>query len=234
MFFESSQKMEEMQINQPEDKDEVVAKIMQSFDIVSKQKRQGLYLENIANVCLSEFGWPEEKTIASLKQAEDLGRIYTTVSNYKQSYRIKNPSNIPCQDGQASMTLPEHHDTNSSTSLDAIQRDFEDFKRFSHAEILSLKAQIAPKSSESPKRAPKDRIEVVQEALIKSLHERIFSLERQLSEKQEIIRKLLENSFEKPLRPTATSSEVHAPMRSPSRNPNRTKKLPRNRRIAQL
>ena len=204
--------MEEIQINQLEDREEVVAKVIQSFDIVSQQKKQGLYLENIANACFSEFGWPMEKTIATLKHAEDLGRIYTTVSNNKQSYRIKNPSVTPCQDGQASMTQPEHlHEANSSTTLDAIQRDFEDFKRFSHAEILSLKAQIAPKSKESPKQTSEDRIEVVQEALIRSLHERIFSLERELSEKQEIIRKLLENSFERPLRPTATSSEVHAP-----------------------
>ena len=65
---------------------------------------------------------------------------------------------------------------------------------------------------------------LVQEALIRSLHERIFSLERQLSEKQEIIRNLLEHSFEKPLRPTATSSKVRAPMRStatPQPEPNK-------------
>ena len=113
------------------------------------------------------------------------------------------------------MTQPEHlHETNISTALDAIQCDFEDFKRFSHAEILSLKAQIALKSNEIPKQTSKDRIEVVQEALIRSLHEVIFSLERQLPGKQEVIRKLLENSFEKPLRTAATSSEVRAPVRS--------------------
>ena len=83
------------------------------------------------------------------------------------------------------MTQPEHlHETNSSTTLDAIQHDIEDFKQFSVAEILSLKAQIALKSKESPKRTSKDIIEVMQEALIRSRHEAIFSLERQLSEKQ--------------------------------------------------
>ncbi len=214
---------------------------MQSIDIVSKQKKQGLYLENIANTCLSEFGWPKDKTIASLKQAKDEGRIYTTISNYKQSYRIKNPSDSPCLECQESMSQSEPpQETSSSISLEDIQRDFEDFKRFSHSEILSLKAQIAPKCSDSSAKS-KDRIEVVQEALIKSLHERIFSLERQLSEKQEIIRMLLDNSFGKPSRPTANEehalNQVHAPMRStgtPQTMPNKnTSKKQKNVSIAE-
>ena len=87
--------MKEMQISQLEDKEEIVGKVIQSFDIVTKQKKQGLYLENIANTCLSEFGWPMQKTIASLKHAEDLGKIYITVSN-----NIKNPSITTFQDRQ--------------------------------------------------------------------------------------------------------------------------------------
>ena len=201
--------MEEISKNHIEDAEEVVAKVIKSIDIVSKQKKQGFYIENIANTCYTEFGWPKDMTIASLKRAEELDRIYITVSSNKQSYRIKNPSVTPCHDELASTTQPGNvHETNSSTTLDAFQRDFEDFKRFSHAEILSLKAQISPKSHESPTRSSQGRIEAMQEALIRSLHERIFSLERQLSDKQEIIQKLLENSFERPLRPT----ETHSPM----------------------
>ena len=118
-------------------------------------------------------------TIASQKRAEELGRIYTTVSNNKQPYRIGNLSVAPCNDEQASMTLLGHvHETSSLITLDAFQGDFEGFKRFSHADILSLKAQIASKSNESPIRTSQDRIETVHEALIGCLHERIFSLER--------------------------------------------------------
>ena len=86
-------------------------------------------------------------TIASLKRAEELGRIYTTVSNNKESYRIKYPSVTPCHDDLDSTTQPGHvHETSGSITLDDFQRVLEDFKRFSNAEILLLKVQIAPKS----------------------------------------------------------------------------------------
>ena len=128
-----------MLANQLDDAEDVIAKEIQSIDVVSKQKKQGLYIEDM--------------TIDSLKRAEELGRIYTTVSSSNQSYRITNPSVTPCHDEQASMTQLGHvHETSNSTTLDAFQRNFEDFKRFSHVEILSLKAQKAPKFSDGPTR----------------------------------------------------------------------------------
>ena len=50
--------MEKMFTNHIEDAEEVVAKFIQSIDIVLKQKKQGLHIENITNTCFSEFGWP--------------------------------------------------------------------------------------------------------------------------------------------------------------------------------
>ena len=47
--------MEELLINHLEEADEVVAKEIQGIDIVSKQEKQGLYVENIANAYFSEF-----------------------------------------------------------------------------------------------------------------------------------------------------------------------------------
>ena len=89
----------------------------------------------------------------------------------------------------------------SNNSLDSLQNDLEDFKRFSHGEILSLKAQLAPRPRESPHKSNGPNYVAPQEALIKSLQDCIISLERQLRDKQGIIEKLFEKLLKKP-RPT--------------------------------
>eukprot|EP00112_Aurelia_sp_Birch-Aquarium-sp1_P016993 Seg390.2 transcript_id=Seg390.2/GoldUCD/mRNA.D3Y31 product="hypothetical protein" protein_id=Seg390.2/GoldUCD/D3Y31 len=62
-----------------------------------------------------------------------------------------------------------------------------EFKRFIHSEILALKAQTASRSNDHP-----HDIDVYAKALIRSLEDRIRSLERQLEQKQAIIEKLLD------------------------------------------
>ena len=67
--------------------------------------------------------------------------------------------------------------------LDRFQSDFVEFKRFSHGEILSMKADVASRS-------PNPKID--REALVTCLKQLIISLERQLQDKQIIIEKLLD------------------------------------------
>ena len=74
--------------------------------------------------------------------------------------------------------------------------DIIEFKKFIHGEILSLKAQISSRSisdagrslSPKPPRSPPD----YERLLIKTLEDRILSLEHQLDQKQKVIEKFME------------------------------------------
>ena len=75
--------------------------------------------------------------------------------------------------------------------FDRIQNDLEDFKRYTHGEILSMKADVASRQK-SPTPIPTTRMDKDREALVRSLQERILSLEKQLQDKQYIIERLLD------------------------------------------
>ena len=73
-----------------------------------------------------------------------------------------------------------------------LQVELDEFKRFSHREILSLKAQIANRPSNPSQQTKADPTEKDREALLRCLQDSIVSLERQLYDKQKIIEGLLE------------------------------------------
>eukprot|EP00112_Aurelia_sp_Birch-Aquarium-sp1_P015113 Seg3320.1 transcript_id=Seg3320.1/GoldUCD/mRNA.D3Y31 product="hypothetical protein" protein_id=Seg3320.1/GoldUCD/D3Y31 len=73
-----------------------------------------------------------------------------------------------------------------------LQVELDEFKRSSHGEILSLKAQIANRPSNPSQQTRADPSEKDKEALLRCLQDRIVSLERQLYDKQKIIEGLLE------------------------------------------
>ena len=106
----------------------------------------------------------------------------------------------------------EHqYDMGSTNELERLQNEFEEYKRFSHGEILTLKAAIASRPNSPtqppPRQNPPD--DMLKEALLRSLHERITSLESQLQDKQRIIEKLLDG-------PKLQASTIHAP---PTKDP---------------
>ncbi len=78
--------------------------------------------------------------------------------------------------------------------FEKIQTDFVEFKRFTHGEILSLKADVANRSPGRKAYTHDTHTDRDREALLRCLQERIISLEKQLQDKQYIIEKLLENS----------------------------------------
>ena len=159
-----------------------------------RARSKGRYFENIAEICHESFGWDEVKTTAMLDRALRGKKIYTATVYNKLSYRKCENRTICIEDN--SETTSTQTDMLSSefipkSEYERLQLDFEEFKRFTHGEIVSLKAELAnrPKSPtpKFPNPPDKDR-----EALLRSLQERIISLERQLQDKQNIILKLLD------------------------------------------
>ena len=96
---------------------------------------------------------------------------------------------------------------------DHFYEDLLDFKKYMHGELLGLKALISNRSiSESNKSSPAKSLDY-ERLLIKSMENRITSLERQLAYKQTIIEKLLESP-----RPENKALHIQSQL-SPSRPP---------------
>ena len=120
----------------------------------------------------------------------------TTIKNNKLSYRINSKNekecNNECKDTQIDF-VELQSDADFTNDLERLQTEFEEYKRFSHGEILDLKAKIAirPNSPTQPLRQ-NPNCDKIKEALLTSLQERIISIERQLYDKQKIIEKLLD------------------------------------------
>ena len=134
------------------------------------------------------------KTTALLDKALSEKKIDIATVYNKLSYRKCENRTICIEDN--SETTSTQKDTLSlefipKSEYERLQLDFEEFKRFTHGEIVSLKAELAnrPKSPtpKFPNQPDKDR-----EALLRSVQERIISLERQLQDKQNITSKLLD------------------------------------------
>ena len=106
--------------------------------------------------------------------------------------------NIDTEDADSSRTSeidferPVSGDYVSIKDFKRLQVELDEFKRFSHGEILSLKAQIANRPSNPSQQTKADSTEKDREALLRCLQDRIVSLERQLYDKQKIIEGLLE------------------------------------------
>ena len=113
------------------------------------------------------------------------------MSHNKVSYRIKDQENIDTENDDFNQTSerysewPKSKDYVNFGDFKWIQAELEEFKRFSHGEILLLKARTANRPSIDPSES--DR-----EALLKCLQDRIISLEQQLFDKQKIIEGPLE------------------------------------------
>eukprot|EP00112_Aurelia_sp_Birch-Aquarium-sp1_P020546 Seg5319.2 transcript_id=Seg5319.2/GoldUCD/mRNA.D3Y31 product="hypothetical protein" protein_id=Seg5319.2/GoldUCD/D3Y31 len=158
-----------------------------------KASSKGRYLDNIAKLCQTKHGWSEDTTRATLDEAIKKNRIQTSIVNNKISYRKFDDKKICIEDDcetNATQTDPlPLNDFVTKDQLDKVQNDFIEFKRFSNGEILPMKAEVA---NRGPNPKVKTNCDHDREALVRYLHERIISLEKQLQDKQFIIEKLLE------------------------------------------
>jgi len=149
-----------------------------------KQRHIGQYLENIVEFCQKEHTWDRLKTEAVLQHAIQAEIIYTAPSNNKLSYR-KRCQDIIIQDNVKSVEIQTETVDTDHEDIANIKNDVEELKRFTHNEILSLRAQTYNGNYNG-------REDTHLKLLLKSFEERIDSLEKQLEEKQKIIEKLLD------------------------------------------
>ena len=105
--------------------------------------------------------------------------------------------------------------------MDTLVTDFQDFKRFVASEISTIKE--VEKTRKEPKK-PNEGEGHYAKALIRSLEERILSLERQLEQKQIIIVKLLENQRPSQGNPQTLATSDHGNNKCPMRITEKTKK----------
>ena len=162
--------------------------VVKAIDLVRK-KNKGQYLDNIAEICATEYKWSSDETIEALKVAKAKNLIKEVLYNEKISYRI-----IESTDDYTSHVESESYESESIAETVVLgvdgTTDFEDFKKFIHGEVLDLKSQLETRLPSAPSPALRPVIDYEQ-AFIKSLEHRIISLEKQLDDKQSIINKLL-------------------------------------------
>ena len=159
-----------------------------------KSKSKGRYFENIAELCQTKHGWSNATTSAALEEASKQKKIFSSIVNGKLSYRKCDKKLCIEDDSESRFTQTDPLPTDDSISLkdlDRIHTDLEDFKRYTHGEILSMKAEVANRQK-SPNPHSMTRMDKDREALVRSLQERILSLEKQLQDKQYIIERLLD------------------------------------------
>ena len=156
-----------------------INKIVETLETL-KKKKIGQYQENVVELCTEEYGWTEAAKKHSISKE-------VASSNNKKSYRVTNQNVVKIQQNDQPLCLGFNNNDAD---------DFVEFKKFIHSEILSLKAQVTHKI-QSPVREQEPGQETdYMKDLIRSLQDRIVSLERQLQQKQWIIEKLLDGPKE--------------------------------------
>eukprot|EP00795_Rhopilema_esculentum_P001861 gene1861-16357_t len=129
--------------------------VMEATEIL-RSTSKGRHMDSIASFCLSKHGWDKTKTVAILDQAVNEGKLYTTMSHNKVSYRIKDQENIDTENEYFNPTSERDSEWPKSKGyvnvgdFKRIQAELEEFKRFSHGEILLLKAQTANRPNIDP------------------------------------------------------------------------------------
>jgi len=141
-----------------------------------KQRHIGQYLENIVEFCQKEHTWDRLKTEAVLQHAIQAEIIYTAPSNNKLSYR-KRCQDIIIQDNVKSVEIQTETVDTDHEDIANIKNDVEELKRFTHNEILSLRAQTYNGNYNG-------REDTHLKLLLKCFEERTDSLEKQPEEKQ--------------------------------------------------
>ena len=166
-----------------------IKRIINTLDSL-KQRHTGQYLEYITEFCQKEYKWDQTKTESALEHAIKTGFVYTAPSNNKISYRIKSQEIIIQDNVKSVETQTEATTVTDEREFANLHNDLQEFKRFAHDEILSLKAQVCHRNhAEKIGKIEKDDTHL--KPLLRNLEQRIISLEKQLEDKQRIIEALI-------------------------------------------
>ena len=185
-----------------------------------KEQRKGQNLENVVSHCCKEFDWERPKVLRAVNHATQDELISQTSKDDVALLRISDKGHQLLRNQTASVDTSVKGTSQSTADDSDLDTDYLDFKKYIHAEVLSLKALMSNRTISAPeKNAQNPRIDY-ETNFIKSLQDRILSLERQLDQKQEIIKKLLEGKeFNRPSptcakNPTGPARNTEAQSRS--------------------
>eukprot|EP00112_Aurelia_sp_Birch-Aquarium-sp1_P026290 Seg924.9 transcript_id=Seg924.9/GoldUCD/mRNA.D3Y31 product="hypothetical protein" protein_id=Seg924.9/GoldUCD/D3Y31 len=166
--------------------------ILKALKHITTNQRKGQYLENVLTYCCKEFELDRPRVLHAIEVAKKDGLISEVTNNEKVSFRILDKGHQMLANSTEIVDLSAKECNQSDDCGSTLGSDFVEFKEFIHEGVLSLKALMSKQAiSESEKNAKKPPIDY-EAVFIRSLQDRILSLERQLDEKQKIIEKLLE------------------------------------------
>ena len=153
-----------------------------------RSRNKGQYIENVAAFCEKEYNWDRPTALAAIDEAKQKGAVKATMSHGKHALRVTNNKFSTSNDGNTDI-----QEADMPSQIQAICEDIIDFKMSLHEEILTVKSMVTDTRATYPEREVNEPD--FQKAFIKSLEDRISSLEKQSYEKQKIIDKLLEDRF---------------------------------------
>ena len=155
----------------------------------AREKNKGQYVDYVVAFCDEKFEWDRPKTLAAIETAKQVGAIKEVVNKNKKLSLRANESRDASKAEDNPVIAEE---VNSTIDSDNLRQDFIDFKKFVHAEVLSMKAWFSSQTNADSGKNSGSVEPNFEQLFIKSLQDRIISLERQLNQKQQIIDKLLE------------------------------------------
>ena len=153
-----------------------------------RKRNKGQYIDNVCSFCKKEFDWDRPKSMAAIETAKEIGLV-RQVNNSDKCLRIVETcieSTPPTPDERIESSSP----SKTIGEIDE-KEDLVDFKKYIHSELLSIKAHVFNRSLSETVTNGSNNFNY-EKMFIKSLEDRIVSLEKQLHHKQRIIDKLLE------------------------------------------
>ena len=181
--------------------------VLNAINEIRKKSKKRPDKDRLVSHLSSKFDIPADDALKMIDGLNSEGSIrLETYADGSTSYFISSttPSSSLEDSSQTATSLIQENSQINLSDLsppgddtphqqDHFYEDLLDFKKYMHGELLGLKALISNKSISEPNKSSPAKSLDYERLLIKSMEDRITSLERQLAYKQAIIDKLLES-----------------------------------------
>ena len=163
-------------------------RIFEAIDILKKKKKKCSTVE-VLKMCQQECDTVEEELIDAIDSIVKIGLIERkgvapVGDSISVTFHNHSVSILDFVESKFSKVKDELLSSFTRLVEDKLA-DYLEFKKFIHAEVLDLKSKVSSRiASSSPQKSQSLHYE---KAFIKSIEQRIFSLEKQLDQKQMII-----------------------------------------------
>ena len=160
------------------------------------EKKKGQYPENIEAYCNKQYQWDRPTTMENIESAKVDELITESTNKGKISYKISEKGRaMLSEDAIEASNVVSDDEKGTESEGNAMNIDFLDFKKYMFDEMSSVKALVANLSNPGAENKSTLPSKDYESFFIKSLQDRIISLERQLILKQQIIDKLLDQKL---------------------------------------